>query len=68
MKEVKKFIIASLVIMLLKIVGGLLCSSYTLIESAIYELLMIVLIILTSTSVPSITTFIIKVYHTSKRK
>ena len=48
MKEVKKFIIASLVIMLLKIVGGLLCSSYTLIESAIYELLMIVLITLTS--------------------
>lgn len=48
MKEVKKFIIASLVIMLLKIIGGLLCSSYTLIESAIYELLMIVLIILTS--------------------
>ncbi len=48
MKEVKKFIIASLVIMLLKIVGGLLCNSYTLIESSIYELLMIVLITLTS--------------------
>lgn len=48
MKEVKKFIIASFIIMLLKIIGGLLCNSYTLIESSIYELLMIVLITLTS--------------------
>lgn len=47
MKEVKKFVIADLVIMLLKVIGGFISSSYTLIASSLYELLCIIVILLT---------------------
>ena len=38
MKKVKKFIIVDIIIFLIKIIGGLLCHSYTMLASAIYEL------------------------------
>ena len=42
MKEVKKFLIANFIILLVKILGSYLCKSYTLLASCIYELLIMV--------------------------
>ena len=43
MKEVKKFLIASLIVFILKVVGGLVCSSYTLLASSLFEFVILVL-------------------------
>lgn len=43
MKEVKTFVIASLIILLLKVIGGVVCHSYTLIASGGYDLVLIII-------------------------
>ncbi len=42
MKEVKSFIIADFILFIIKLVGGLLCSSYTLLASGIYDIGLII--------------------------
>ncbi len=47
MKEVKAFIIADFIILLVKVLGGLLCNSYTMIASAVYDVALIVATLVT---------------------
>lgn len=43
MKEVKSFIIAEVIICILKVLGGVLCNSYTMLASSIFELALIIM-------------------------
>lgn len=43
MKEVKKFIIVDLIILLIKVLGGILCNSKTILASATYELSLLII-------------------------
>lgn len=47
MKEIKTFIITDLIIILVKILGGLLCKSYTIIASSIYDIALIIVTLAT---------------------
>lgn len=43
MKEVKAFILAELLIAIIKIIGGLVCNSYTILTSSIYDIVLIII-------------------------
>ncbi len=47
MKEVKTFIIADLIVLLIKVLGGLLTHSYTIIASGIYDVALILISLVT---------------------
>lgn len=43
MKEVKSFIISEVIICLLKVVGGFLCNSYTMLTSSLFEIFLVII-------------------------
>lgn len=48
MKKIKNFLIAELVILLVKVLGGLLTHSFTMIASGVYELVLIIISLIAS--------------------